>query len=280
MSNKTKVSICVPVYNVSRYIERCARSVFEQTYPNLEIVFVDDCSPDDSMNILQRVLNDYPDRKPQTVFKRHLNNRGLAASRNTGLDVATGDYIMFVDSDDWIDDDCVARLLEKAVATNSDIVYCDFYKTELYGETYISQYCGRESTKCVEAMLNGKMQCMMWNKIYRRSLFVRSGIRWIDGADMHEDVGVNVRLFAVASGIDYLKSAFYHYVQYNASSILRQAEMGGVNKGQVVCNVSKMWKRLLHTSKASKCGVLPSSVQLPTANCVRKTTWSAIPITA
>lgn len=84
------VSILVPVYGVEKYIERCARSIFEQTYRNLDIVFVDDCSPDKSIEILKRVLEDCPKRKAQTRIIRHEQNRGLAAARNTVVAAATG----------------------------------------------------------------------------------------------------------------------------------------------------------------------------------------------
>ena len=95
------VSILVPVFNVEGYIERCARSLFEQTYSNLEFVFVDDCSPDDSMKILGRIVEDYPIRKDAVRIIRHDHNRGLAASRNTALDNASGFFVCTVDSDDW-----------------------------------------------------------------------------------------------------------------------------------------------------------------------------------
>ena len=94
-----KISIIVPIYNVEQYIERCARSLFEQTYDDIEYVFVDDCSPDNSLNILYEVLNDYPHRISNVKIIRHIENKGLTAARNSGLEVATGDYIAHCDSD-------------------------------------------------------------------------------------------------------------------------------------------------------------------------------------
>lgn len=111
------VSILVPVYSVEKYIERCARSIFEQTYQNLDIVFVDDCTPDKSIEILRRVLDDYPERKAQTRIIRHEHNQGLAAARNTAVAAATGTFLTHVDSDDWLELDAVEELVKKQVET-------------------------------------------------------------------------------------------------------------------------------------------------------------------
>ena len=112
-----KVSILIPVYGVEKYIERCARSIFEQTYQNLDIVFVDDCTPDKSIEILRRVLDDYPERKAQTRIIRHEHNQGLAAARNTAVAAATGTFLTHVDSDDWLELDAVEELVKKQVET-------------------------------------------------------------------------------------------------------------------------------------------------------------------
>ena len=100
-----QVSILVPVYGVEKYIERCARSLFEQTYENLEYIFVNDCTPDKSMEILMRVMEDYPNRKGNVRIFHHEHNRGLSAARNTALDAATSPFVTHVDSDDYLDCD-------------------------------------------------------------------------------------------------------------------------------------------------------------------------------
>ena len=108
-----QVSVLVPVYRVDRFIERCARSLFEQTYDNLEYIFVDDCSTDNSIAILRRVMEDYPERKGQVRIIRPERNRGLAAARNTALDAANGLFVTHVDSDDYLDRDAIRLLVEK-----------------------------------------------------------------------------------------------------------------------------------------------------------------------
>lgn len=117
-----KVSILVPVYGVEKYIERCARSLFEQTYDNIEYIFVDDCTKDRSIEILQKVLEDYPNRKNQVKILHHDKNRGLSAARNTALDASTGDYLMHVDSDDYLRKDAVLLLAEKITTASSQVI--------------------------------------------------------------------------------------------------------------------------------------------------------------
>ena len=95
-----KVSILVPVHNVEKFIEKCARSLFEQTYENLEYVFVDDCSPDKSMDVLERVVDEYPTRKSQIKVVRNAVNKGASESKNIAVANATGEFVSFVDSDD------------------------------------------------------------------------------------------------------------------------------------------------------------------------------------
>ena len=108
-------------------MERCARSLFEQTYANLEYIFVDDCSPDNSIAILEKVMEDYPERKEQVRILRHEKNRGLAAARNTAIDAASGAFITHVDSDDYLDRDAVRLLVEKQMETGADIVSGNYY---------------------------------------------------------------------------------------------------------------------------------------------------------
>lgn len=96
-----KISLLIPVYGVEKYIERCARSLFGQTYQNIEYIFVDDCTKDSSIAVLKKVLDDYPFRKEQVTIIHHNFNKGLSAARNTAFNHATGDYIIHVDSDDY-----------------------------------------------------------------------------------------------------------------------------------------------------------------------------------
>ena len=116
-----KVSVLVPVYGVEKYIERCAVSLFEQTYENLEYIFVDDCSPDNSIEILENVLERYPHRKEQTTIIQLEENGGLGNARKVSFKKATGEYVTFVDSDDFVSERMIELLVSKAQETGADI---------------------------------------------------------------------------------------------------------------------------------------------------------------
>ena len=118
-----KVSVIVPIYNVSRFIKRCVESLFNQTLDDVEFIFVNDCTPDDSIDILKKVIADYPDRN--TMIINHEVNKGLPAARNTGLKAASGDYIFHCDSDDFIEPTMLNDLYYTACDDNADIVWCD-----------------------------------------------------------------------------------------------------------------------------------------------------------
>lgn len=121
-----KVSIIVPVYGVEKLIERCARSLFEQTLDDIEYLFVDDCTPDKSIEVLKRVMEDYPKRKPQVVIHRMDQNSGQAAVRKWGMLNAKGDYLIHCDSDDWVEKDMYEVLYGLAIKNKADMVSCNY----------------------------------------------------------------------------------------------------------------------------------------------------------
>ena len=120
-----KVSVVIPVYRVEAYMERCAVSLFSQTLEDMEFIFVDDGSPDRSMDILREVLQRYPDRIPQTRLEAMPVHSGLAAVRKKGLLTASGDFVITCDSDDYVDPDMYGELYRSAILQEADLVQCD-----------------------------------------------------------------------------------------------------------------------------------------------------------
>ena len=121
------VSILVPIYNVENFIEKCSVSLFEQTYKNIEYVFVNDCSPDHSIEVLEKVAKNYPNRINSIKIINHDINKGLAGARNTAILNANGDYVLHVDSDDFIEKTTIEKLVKKAQDDCADIVVFDYY---------------------------------------------------------------------------------------------------------------------------------------------------------
>lgn len=215
------ITYIIPVYRAAAYIETSAFSLLCQTYPDIEYIFVDDCSPDNSVEILMQVVGRFPQRQGHVKVIRLSRNSGSATARNAGLDSAMGKYVMFADSDDWVEATYVEDMVAKIDANQSDIVYCDYFETYKDKNRYICQNHGTDASNCISAMLTGRMHGSTWNKIYRRSFLIDSHQRFVDGADLFEDVGWNIRLFAMADRVSYLNKAYYHYVQYNTGSIIQ-----------------------------------------------------------
>ena len=171
-----KVSFVVAIYNVAAYIEQCVRSLYEQTLEDIEIVLVDDCSPDDSMEIALRVLEEYPHRKSQVKVVRHEENLLVARTRHDGLDVSIGQYVIFIDGDDYVEPQMGELMYEKALVENADMVVCDSYwynpngvkiKTQVRGGIVGNGENVRDDT------INRDVSPSIWCKLIRRSLLFR-----------------------------------------------------------------------------------------------------------
>lgn len=220
-----KVSILIAIYNVSEYIERCARSLFNQTLLEIEYVFVNDATPDDSIDKLLNIIEEYPERKKQIKIIHHFTNRGSAAARNTGIDASIGDYIAVVDSDDYIDPEMIEVLYMKAKAENADIVVSDMIM-EYPDRTVIlcDNLSKNENEQFYEIIKNEQSHTFFCDKLVRRDLYTRPDCRVPEGLNYYEDRHVMTRLFYFAKKIVKVDQAFYHYVHYNALAITKTKE--------------------------------------------------------
>ena len=216
------VSILVPIYGVEQYIERCSRSLFEQTYPNLEFVFVDDCSPDGSVDVLRRVIKDYPAREERVSIIRHQHNKGLAAARNSALDHATGEFVCVVDSDDWIELDAIERLVSKQLESSADIIAGNMVMHMVDGDVPFSERKSSSKEELVLQQMQKTWDHTIWRRIIRRSLFEDHHIRCIEGCDMTEDRYQMVQLAYYADSYAQIDDIVYHYERRNEGSSMAQ----------------------------------------------------------
>ena len=209
------ISILVPIYGVEKYIERCSRSLFGQTYFNIEYIFVDDCTKDNSIGILKKVLMDYPLRAKKVKIVSHSTNRGLSAARNTALTHAEGAYIMHVDSDDYLSECAVETAYKKIICCNADVLV--FGINLIFENKIVRLHQYDEGTKedYVKKLIARKSLSCVWNKMYKRDVLFK-GIRSIEGINMGEDYALSPRLMYNASKIIYLDEPLYNYVQYNS----------------------------------------------------------------
>lgn len=215
-----KVSVIIPVYGVEKYIERCARSLFEQTLDDIEYLFIDDCTPDRSIEILNRVLDEYPQRKNQVIIHRMEKNSGQAAVRKWGMLNATGDYVIHCDSDDWVDVTMYEKMYNHAIQHNSDLVICDYIisngnkDSEKIFKKNITD-CSREAV--FQRLLTTSVLNPVWSAMAKRELY--DEMMFPVGA-MSEDKTIMIQLAWKANNITYLPEALYFYF-LSETSILR-----------------------------------------------------------
>lgn len=215
-----KVSILVPIYRVEKYIERCARSLFEQTYENLEYVFVDDCSPDDSISILQKTVAEYPQRRSQVKLIHNKSNSGVSSTRNKAIDHATGEFVCFVDADDWMEVNAIELLVKRQCESEVDVVWgkmlmhSDAKITE-YGEP---EYKNKHEWLMCYCRLTTGLVMVNWRRIIRRDLFECYNIRSAEGFNYSEDKLLMSQVAYYANGFSAIDDCVYHYNRQNELS--------------------------------------------------------------
>ena len=251
------VSILVPVYKVEKYIERCARSLFEQTYPEIEYVFVDDCSPDRSIDVLNDVVSQYPDRKSNTQVLRHSHNRGLSAARNTGIETAKGDFLCFVDSDDYLEKDAIQLLVSEQLRTNADIVSGNAIKHKLTETIELIEPKYKDKDAMVCGLIQATLDHVIWRRIIRRSLFIDHNVRMKEGVNQGEDWQVMPQLAYYASGFSTIDNFIYHYDCTNENSYMSQK---GMSFNEKLCNQDVASKDIVKSFFADKARVFQDAV--------------------
>lgn len=223
MNQENMVSIIIPVYNAEKYLHRCVDSVLKQTYQNLEILLIDDGSKDGSGAICDEYAAQ--DCRVRVI---HKENTGVSDTRNVGLDEAKGDYILFIDSDDYIEDVMVERLLCRALKDNSDIVMCR-YCVDRAGTVssinmrYRDEYVGFEDIKSGLLYLyytdyhTGLYS--LWNKLIKKSVYSTDGIRFDTTLKRGEDAWFVFQCLKRCNRVAYINEPYYYYYQ-NPSSVM------------------------------------------------------------
>lgn len=214
-----KISILVPVYGVEKYIPQCAKTLFEQTYHDIEYIFVDDCSPDDSIVVLQQILANYPERKSQVHIIRHDHNRGLGAARKTAFEAATGDFVINVDSDDYLSLNAVELLVAKQQETGADIVSSSYTSVFQDGTAILHAEPHYSKDDCLKLMLiQNTLLPHVWARLIRRNLYIGHNISSVEGINMAEDLALTPRLIHAATSISYVKESTYYYRDDSSAS--------------------------------------------------------------
>ena len=208
-----KVSVIVPIFKVEQYLEECLNSLINQSYRNIEIILVDDGSPDSCAEICNRYA-----ATDGRILVIHKENGGLSDARNAGLDKASGEYVLFIDSDDYVADDMVKKLYALAENNSADIAVCYFqrvyedgYREAIVEPTKIKElYNPKDLLKELYTTRNSPIAFVAWNKLYKRSLFMEHDIRYPKGK-YHEDTFITYRLLYHATSVAVVKEPLYFY---------------------------------------------------------------------
>jgi len=230
------ISVIVPVYKVEKYLERCVRSIQKQTYENLEIILVDDGSPDQC-----GALCDQYAQEDGRIKVLHKQNGGLSDARNAGIELASGSYIVFADSDDWLDRDMIDLLYRVLKRSNADIAECSYrniYRDHIMEETSCSAALTEgDSVTALEGMLDWKyFKPVAWNKLYKREVF--GTIRYPKGR-LHEDEFTTYKYFYNAE-----KVSVCGYIQVQSTTGQGKTVLQEKNIGKTI------WMRAGHFGSA------------------------------
>lgn len=211
------VSILVPIYNVEKYIEKCLISLFEQDFLDIEYVFVNDASTDNSMKILHKIMHRYPQRYNQVKIINHQSNRGLAASRKTAILNAISPYILHVDSDDYIETNLVRLLYNEAYEKKADLVLSNTLVEYSSKKVRFETCWNGNKWEYLSLMLVRKVPSNIWGKLIKRSLIMEHSIFAKEGVNQGEDYQVVPQILYYAKNITDVDSTYYYNKTNNLS---------------------------------------------------------------
>lgn len=234
MFDSPLISIIVPIYNAEKYLEQCLDSLIQQSYINIEIICIDDGSKDSSSEVVDKYV-----RRDKRVKLIRQENAGVSKTRNTGISYAQGEYIMFVDSDDWIDLNTCESVLDLIVENNADIVmwsyvseredeknYKNVFSEDLIFDANMTRkmlhrrFVGLLGEELAHPEMADSL-CPVWGKLYKTSIIKKYDIHFVDLDEIgtYEDGLFNLEVFFHAKKVVYLKEHFYHYRRNNRNSI-------------------------------------------------------------
>ena len=205
-----KLSIIMPIYNGEKFLEKSINSVLNQKFQNFELICIIDGSNDSSLDIVKKYAH-----KDKRIVIIEQTNQGVSATRNNGINIANGDYITFIDQDDYIDSKIYCEMLDKMEKENSDISICGI---EVVGNTNIIRNLNNIQEKY--AFINeGILIACVWNKIFRKDLIKKFDIKFLTGTQIGEDLDFAFRYILISKKISYINEPFYKYVMHNDNNL-------------------------------------------------------------
>lgn len=259
------VSVIIPVYNAEQTIGNMLLSMRNQSYSQIELIFVNDASEDNSLELIQKYTSAFHEKGYIVCIVSHALNKGVAEARNTGLSKATGDYVYYVDADDQIEPHAIKMLVDTALDTNVDIVGCNWFLTFNKDERKMNQPSFSQPLEAIVKMLAGTMRWNLWLFLVRRSLYEEHEIRFLPEKNMGEDLMVMIKLFVHASSVAYLDCPLYHYGQSNKQSLTKVYSDKHIE--EVTCNMIEAERTLRNSQFSASLGnsidFLKLNIKLP-----------------
>lgn len=210
-----KISVIIPVYNVEPYIARCAHALMNQTLDDMELIFVDDCSPDNSVALLHRILEEYPVRRPRTTIISHDINKGVAAARTTGMRAMSGEYMAHCDPDDIPTPDMYRKMYETAKAADADMVCCSYIEMPEGKMRKVTAFNGSG----IKALQDSTYTYGLWDKIIRSAIIKEHDVYPYEGINYNEDLNVIVRALCYCRHVTSIDEPLYHHTVGREGSI-------------------------------------------------------------
>lgn len=243
MEQNIKVSILVPFYKVENYVGHCVESLFTQTYKNIEYVFVNDCTPDGSMDVINSYIEKYGVAN-QCKMIVHEQNQGISASRNDCLDNMTGDYFLFIDSDDYIDKDMVELLVEAVVKENADISGCGYIEEYADHRVERPQRYTNDHDEMMRAITLLTIKGVMWKLLVRSTIVTehRNEVRFIPDRNMVDDYLFCCQIFYYAQRFAGVDRCMYHWIQYNPNNYTHTTIFAVESQAAAIRKVEEFYK--------------------------------------
>ena len=224
MNNRYKISLIAPIYGVEPYIRQFTESALGQTYEDIQFVFVNDGTKDNSMAILDALIEERFEHLKERIVIVNKENGGLPSARKSGLEAAEGEYILFADSDDWLELNAVERVMALAERTDADIVYFDLVKEYGGGKQSVKHertYTAENRMRWIENMFNYRSFGYTVTKCFRRKLYTENRIVF-PKLGMHEDICLMAQIIFYAQSIAQLPEPLYHYRKDNPAAMCSQ----------------------------------------------------------
>ena len=223
IDNNIFISVIVPIYNAENFLPRCIESVLDQTFKNFELLLINDGSKDSSLDICNKYLEKFPDKIK--VFNN--KNMGCSATRNFGIEKSQGKYLLFIDSDDWIEKDMLEKMYQKGLQEDSDVVITGFFREDNILNVVSKQVPKNTNNPYfwfnTEALIE-----FVWNKLYRKSIIVENKLIFPINSHAGEDMVFNVLFLVNSKKISILSEELYHYIIHGDNSIYNLEKRLGI----------------------------------------------------